>query len=134
MDIKKYPINANGFIVDVLKTDNKNVYSYKIYNDLLKKIHNVDIECHLLLKQIDENNFKFKNNRLSTNYFDDTYYIDINFIHIDIISENTKQSQQVVIYFNIDLSLCLFEFENFWEEIEKICINFGNLFVKNCCV
>jgi hypothetical protein len=136
LDIKKYPRATNKFIVDILKTEHKNVYAYKIYNELLKNLHKVDMECHFALKQIDENNFKFKNNRLTTNYFDDTYYIDINFIHIEIDSKNDTFNdndvpvQQLSIYYNIDSSLCLFEFDNFWEEVEKIFINFGVLFGK----
>lgn len=134
LDTKNYPENSNNLISDIAKTEKKHVYAYKIYNEILKNLHKVDIECHFLLKQIDENNFKFKNNRLESNQFDDTYYIDINFIHIEIVSIKTEQFEQLEqldIYFNIDLSMCLFKFDNFWEEIEKFCLGFGNLFAMN---
>lgn len=131
LDIKNYPSNTNKFITNILKTDVKNVYAYKIYNELFKNIHKIDIECHFILKQIDENNFKLINNRLSCCYFEDTYYIDINFIHIEIENENkNKESNLITIYINIDSSLSLFDFNNYWEEIEKICINFKNIFLK----
>lgn len=131
LDIKKYKQNTNNFIIDVIDTGKKNVYAYKIYNELLKILHKVDIECHLTLNQIDENTFKFKNNRLDSNYFDDTYYIDINFIHVGILGKNIESPQLIEVYFNIDSSLCLFEFNDFWEEIEKFCVGFTKLIGSN---
>ena len=125
LKIENYPNYTKNFIIDIKKSDIKNVYSYKIYSSF-----NMNIECHLKLKQINENNFIYQNNKLPLNYFDDTYYFDISFI--DIYIENNNNKQSLIIYFKIDSSNCLFEIfdDDFWKHIEKFIYIFSNLFTK----
>lgn len=126
---------TNNFLLEVKKSDIKNVYVYRIFNEYLNNINNKDFECHLELKQINNNNFLITSFRHSKNYFENTCYFNISFIDIYIKNNednNKEDNKNLIIYFKFEKSLhiCELSDDDFWIQIEKLIINFSNLFIE----